>query len=265
MCISTKSVGSNHRHDITHKYKYAEGSEDERRVFEKAQHHNKLQQKGLEPGLHLKIKLVEGMIVGSDFEIYALLTNNCMDARSCTFMLFAQTVSYNGKQGDTCGFSTQKTDIQPGEELRVPLKLEYQSYGPVLTPDRLIQVSALTVDKESLDYCKTQKTIVLDEPDLHIKVLGSACVNCPVSVELSLSNPLPEPLCRCTFTAEGVGLTGSQPITVKVGEVAPKKDAKARLEVTPSSAGSTVLLVNFDSSKLRNIKSFISVDVKPQK
>ncbi|KAJ0036185.1 hypothetical protein NQD34_004862 [Periophthalmus magnuspinnatus] len=263
-CISTKCVGSNQRNDITHKYKYAEGSEEERRVFEKAQHRNKLQKKGLEPGLHLKIKLVEGMVVGSDFEIFALLTNNCMDLRSCSLMLFAQSVSYNGKQGGSCGFSSQNLDIKPGEVLRVPLKLEYQSYGPALTPDRLIQVSALSVDKQNMDFCKAQKNIVLDEPDINIQVKGVMHVNSSACVDLTLSNPLPEPLHKCSFTAEGAGLTGTQPITVEVGEVGAKEEAKARVEFTPSAAGSMVLVVNFDSKELRNIKSFINVNVKKE-
>lgn len=34
------------------------GSEEERQVFEKAQHHSKLQQKGLEPGLLLKVSVM---------------------------------------------------------------------------------------------------------------------------------------------------------------------------------------------------------------
>ncbi|MED6243359.1 hypothetical protein ATANTOWER_019010 [Ataeniobius toweri] len=80
--ISTKAVGSNERHDITHQYKYPEGSKEERQVYEKAQHHNKLLLRGEKPGLHLKIKLGENIIVGSNFEVYAVLTNNCMDART---------------------------------------------------------------------------------------------------------------------------------------------------------------------------------------
>lgn len=263
-CISTKSVGSDERHDITHKYKYAEGSEEERKAFERAQHRNKLQKQGLEPGLHLKVKLVEGMVVGSDFEIYALLKNNCMDSRTCTFMLSAKTISYNGKRGGSCGNSSQEVDIEPGEERRVPLKLDYESYGPVLTADRLIQVTALTIDWKTMDVCKAQKNIVLDEPDINIQFSGVVRVKSPVTVELSLLNPLPEQLSKCSFTVEGVGLTESQPITVKVEDVGPKQEAEAHLELSPTSAGSTVLLVNFDSSELRNIKSFVNVDVKKE-
>lgn len=47
----------------------------------------------------------------------------------------------------------------------------------------------------------------------------------------------------------------------RVGEVMPKKEAKAHVKFTPTLAGSTVLLVNFDSNKLKDIKSFINVKV----
>uniref|UniRef100_A0A3B4ZQP2 Protein-glutamine gamma-glutamyltransferase 2 n=1 Tax=Stegastes partitus TaxID=144197 RepID=A0A3B4ZQP2_9TELE len=213
--ISTKAVGSNDRHDITHQYKYPEGSKEERQVYEKAQHRNKLEQRGEEPGFHLKIKLADNMIVGSDFEVHAILKNNNMKDRTCNFLLFARAVGYNGKLGDSCGFASDKIEIPSGEERRLSLKLDYDGYGTAITSDRLIQLSAITVDKETIDFCKAEKTIVLDEPELEIKLLGEAMLNKPVSAQLTLMNPLPEPLQDCSFTIEGVGLTGGKPITAQ--------------------------------------------------
>lgn len=260
--ISTKAVGSDERRDITYHYKYPEGSTEERQVYEKAQHHNKLQQRGEEPGLRLKIKLADNMIVGSDFEVTAVLTNNCMDTRTCSFLFFARAVSYNGKRGENCGFASSKVEVPSGEEKRLSLKLDYDHYGPAITSDRLIQLSAITVDKQIIDYNKTEKTIVLDEPDIEIKLVGEATVNQSVTAELTLLNPLPETLRDCSFTIEGVGLTDGKPITEKIGAVDPKKEAKASVSFTPTTAGSSVLLVSFDSNKLKNIKSFIDVVVR---
>ncbi|KAM3838495.1 protein-glutamine gamma-glutamyltransferase 2-like [Diretmus argenteus] len=260
--ISTKAVGRDERHDITHQYKYPEGSPEERQVFEKAQHRNKLEQRGEEPGLRLKIKLADNMTVGSDFEVHALLTNNCMAAKTCKLMLFAQAVGYNAKRGEGCGFASDRVELSPGEERRLPLRVKYANYGSVITSDRLIQLTAFTIDKESVEYHNAEKTIVLDEPDLEIKLVGEVKVKQPATVELGLLNPLPEPLRDCSFTIEGVGLTQGQPITLRIETVGPKQEARARVEFTPSSLGPTVLLVNFDSDKLKNIKSFINVDVK---
>uniref|UniRef100_A0A8C4EJD2 Protein-glutamine gamma-glutamyltransferase 2 n=1 Tax=Dicentrarchus labrax TaxID=13489 RepID=A0A8C4EJD2_DICLA len=260
--ISTKAVGSDKRHDITHQYKYPEGSKEEREVYEKAQHHNKLQQQGEEPGLHLKIKLAENMIVGSDFEVYAVLTNNYIEAKTCTFLFFAKAVGYNGKQGDSCGYASDKVEVPPGEERRLSLRLEYDRYGSAITSDRLIQLAAITIDKETIDYHKAEKTIVLDEPDMEIKLVGEATVNQSVTAEMSLLNPLPELLQDCSFTIEGVGLTDGKPVTAETEDVGPKQEAKASVKFTPTRVGSSVLLVNFDSDKLKNIKSFINVAVK---
>lgn len=55
-------------------------------------------------------------------------------------------------------------------ERRLSLRLDYDQYGPVITSDRLIQLSAITIDKQIIDYNKAEKTIVLDEPDIEIKV-----------------------------------------------------------------------------------------------
>ncbi|CAG6021231.1 unnamed protein product [Menidia menidia] len=262
--ISTKAVGSNERHDITHQYKYPEGSKEERMVYEKAQHHNKLQKKGEEPGIHLKvfIKLADNMIVGSDFEVYAIIKNNYMKARTCTFLFFARAMGYNGKLGDNCGFLSEKVEVPSGGEKRISLKLEYDLYKNAITSDRIIQLTAITIDKETVDYHKAEKTIVLDEPEIEIKLVGEATLSQPVRTELTLVNPLPEPLQDCSFTVEGVGLTDGKPITAKVGTVGPKQEAKASIEFKPTIAGSGALLVNFDSDKLKNIKCSISVVVK---
>uniref|UniRef100_A0A146ZQM5 Protein-glutamine gamma-glutamyltransferase 2 n=1 Tax=Fundulus heteroclitus TaxID=8078 RepID=A0A146ZQM5_FUNHE len=260
--ISTKAVGSNERHDITHQYKHPEDSKEERQVYEKAQHRNKLLKKGEEPGLHLKIKLAKDMIVGSNFEVYAVLTNNCMDARTCNFLFFARAISYEGKLGDSCGFSSDNLEVPAGEERRLSLKLEYKSYGTAITSDLLIQVSAITVDKQTIDFHKAEKIIVLDEPELGIKLVGEARLNQPVTAELTLLNSLPEPLLDCSFAIDGVGLTDGKPIIAKVGTVGAKQEAKASIDFKPTVAGSSVLLVNFDSNKLKNVKSFIDVVVK---
>jgi len=63
----------------------------------------------------LQVKLAKHMIVGSDFEVYAVLTNNSMQAKSYRFMLFARAVRYNSTRGESCGFSSDPGSLAPGE------------------------------------------------------------------------------------------------------------------------------------------------------
>lgn len=63
----------------------------------------------------MKIKLAENMIVGSDFEVYAVVTNNCMVTKTCTLLFFAKAVGYNGRRGKSCGFTSDRLEVPAGE------------------------------------------------------------------------------------------------------------------------------------------------------
>uniref|UniRef100_A0A3Q2XCD6 Protein-glutamine gamma-glutamyltransferase 2 n=1 Tax=Hippocampus comes TaxID=109280 RepID=A0A3Q2XCD6_HIPCM len=149
------------------------------------------------------------------------------------------------KEQQLCQLQILSLDALGSKEERLYLKLEYGTYGPVITSDRLIQLSAITIDKQTVDYHKAEKTIVLDEPHVEIKMLGEAMVMQPVLVRLTMLNPLPEALLDCSFTVGGAGLIDGKPITLKyVGYW-------------------RFLLDNMHvNDKLKNIKNTISVVVK---
>lgn len=62
-----------------------------------------------------KIKLADNMIVGSDFEVFAVLKNNYMKAKTCVCLFYARAVWYNGKKGGSCGFVSESLEVPPGE------------------------------------------------------------------------------------------------------------------------------------------------------
>lgn len=67
--------------------------------------------------MDFKIKFSDNMAVGSDFEVYAVLTNNHMKTKSCTVLFSAKAVGYSGKLGDSCAFASDKVELTPGEGL----------------------------------------------------------------------------------------------------------------------------------------------------
>jgi len=48
----------------------------------------------------------------------------------------------------------------------------------------------------------------------------------------------------------------------RLGPVAPHQEAQASVQLLPRAPGSTVLLVDFHSDKLKNVKNFITVNIK---
>ncbi|KAI1892306.1 hypothetical protein AGOR_G00131980 [Albula goreensis] len=261
-CISTKCVGEDKREDITHLYKYPEGSEKEREVFEKANHHNKLKERGQEPGLNVQIKVSEDMKRGNDFPVFAVVTNNTQSAKTCRLMYYAQGISYNGKLGGTCGLE-EIPDLQlsPGEEKRSSLTLSYCNYKSVITQDAMIRLMALLIDSETKEFFRETRTIVLENPEIIITILGEPKENCKVLAEISLKNPLPEPLENCTFSVEGANLTGGKTITKMTGSLGPRETATVEICFTPTYVGVRKLVVDFSSDKLINIKGYKNVVV----
>ncbi|MEE6528112.1 hypothetical protein FKM82_030073, partial [Ascaphus truei] len=118
--ISTQAIGLDVPEDITHTYKYPEGSDDERRVFEKASKVNATPLQAAEqeerlPGVSIKIKVSEEMDKGSDFDVFVVMTNSTEEEKVCRLMFSAQTASYSGEVGTECG----KKDLI---NLRLPAK-----------------------------------------------------------------------------------------------------------------------------------------------
>ncbi|XP_068272552.1 protein-glutamine gamma-glutamyltransferase 2 [Nyctibius grandis] len=262
--ISTKSVGRDSREDITHTYKYPEGSEKEREVFAKAEH-EKSSLREEDEGLHLRIKLSEGANNGCDFDVLAVVTNNTDAERLCRLMLCARTASYTGAVGPQCGMKDLlNVTLAPRAEQTVPLRILYEKYGESLTQDNLIKVVALLTEYQTGDVVVAVRDVYIQNPEIKIRILGEPMQQRRLVAELSLVNPLAAPLNNCVFVVEGAGLTDGQQIKELEEPVEPQAEAKLRLDFVPRQAGLHKLMVDFESDKLTGVKGYRNVIIAPQ-
>ncbi|MEE6520138.1 hypothetical protein FKM82_017943, partial [Ascaphus truei] len=167
--ISTKLVGWDVREDITHTYKYSEGSESERQVFEKASKVNPTASpratggKERPPGVSIKIKVSDEMNKGSDFDVFAVMTNSTEKEKACRLMFCAQTASYSGEVATECGkMDLMNISLPAKGEKTVPLRILYEKYGSSMTPDNMIKLVAQL-------YENVSKDITLGIKDIHVK------------------------------------------------------------------------------------------------
>ncbi|XP_062853443.1 protein-glutamine gamma-glutamyltransferase 2 [Trichomycterus rosablanca] len=259
--ISTKSVGNDKREDITHLYKYPEGSAEERKVFEKANHQNKLVKEKDNTGLHVCIKVSLEMRKGCDFDVFAVVSNNTSAEKTCRLVFASRAVSYDGAIGEECGFKDLlNVQLPPGGERKVPLRLNYSKYCDRITQDNLIRLGALLIDYSTREATLAIRTIVLDNPEIKIRILGEPKVNRKLAAELTVQNTLPEPLDSCCFSIEGANLTGNKTISERLSTcIAPGQEAKVKIYFTPNHYGMRKLLVDFNSDKLGTVKGFRNV------
>ncbi|KAM9296509.1 protein-glutamine gamma-glutamyltransferase 2 [Gastrophryne carolinensis] len=265
--ISTKAVGKDSREDITHTYKYPEGSEDERRVFQKA---NELvsvpkpEPNQAPSDFAIKIKVSEGMNKGSDFDVFAVIHNNTDEVKDCRFRIGARTVSYTGAPGPECGMEdVPSLNLEPHADTKIPMRILYEKYGDSMTEGNLIKVVALLQDLSSSDMILAMRDIHVKNPDIKVKVMGEPKQQRKLVAELSLKNPLPETLTGCRFTVEGAGLTDHILVKEIDCPIEPGQVAKARMEFVPQLSGLRKLVVNFESNRLKGVKGFKNIIIAP--
>ncbi|KAB0399029.1 hypothetical protein E2I00_004168 [Balaenoptera physalus] len=257
--ISTKSVGRDQREDITHTYKYPEGSAEEREAFARANHQNKLAAKE-ETGVAMRIRAGQGMNRGSDFDVFAHITNNTAEDHTGCLLLCARTVSYNGILGPECGTKDLLNfSLGPFSEKSIPLRILYEKYCDCLTESNLIKVRGLFVEQAANSYLLAERDIYLENPEIKIRILGEPKQNCKLVAEVSLWNPLTVPLSGCTFTVEGAGLTDEQKTVEIPDPVEAGAEVKVRVDLLPRNAGRHKLVVNFESDRLKAVKGFRNV------
>ncbi|XP_053309393.1 protein-glutamine gamma-glutamyltransferase 2 [Spea bombifrons] len=266
--ISTKAVGRDNREDITHNYKYPEGSEDERRVFEKA---NKLsglekeEERGDASGITIKIKGSEGMNKGSDFDVFAVINNGTEQDKECRLMFCGRTASYTGDVGPQCAMKDLlNLKLEAQSEKKVPLRLNYEQYGCNLTEDNLIKMMALLHDYSTKDIYLATRDIYVKNPDIKVKVMGEPMQNRKLVAEISLKNPLNEPITGCSFSVEGAGLIEGLLEKTLDCPVEPGQDAKVRVDLRPQQAGLRKLVVDFESDRLKAVKGHRNIIIAPQ-
>ncbi|XP_066243934.1 protein-glutamine gamma-glutamyltransferase 2-like [Saccopteryx leptura] len=266
--ISTKSVGRDEREDITHTYKYPEGSPQERAAFQRANHLNKLTQKEQtqkeQTGVAMRIRVAQNVKMGSDFEVFAHITNNTAEDHACRLLLCARTVSYTGLRGPVCA-SQELLDLslEPFSEKSVPFNILYEKYCDNLTESNLIKVRGLLIEPAANSYLLAERDIYLENPEIKIRVLGEPKQNRKLVAEVSLRNPLAVALEACTFTVEGAGLTKGQKTVELPDPVEAGKKATVRVDLLPLHVGRHQLVVNFESNKLKAVKGYRNIIIGP--
>uniref|UniRef100_A0A8C5QEG5 Protein-glutamine gamma-glutamyltransferase 2 n=1 Tax=Leptobrachium leishanense TaxID=445787 RepID=A0A8C5QEG5_9ANUR len=268
--ITTKAVGRDGQEDITHNYKYPEGSEDERRVFEKANKFTSAPAANTanpttNPTVTIRIKVSEGMDKGKDFDVRAMISNQTDDDKECRVTFCARTASYTGQLGPECA----KEDLldfhlEARAEKEIPLQILYENYGPHLTEDNLLKLVAFLYDYSTQDVLLAMRDVYIKNPDIKVRVLGEPVQRRKLVAEISLKNPLSEALNDCCFTVEGSGLTEGFIEKRLDNPVEPGQDAKVRVDLFPQQPGLRKLVVDFESDRLKAVKGHRNVIIAPQ-
>ncbi|KAM4032376.1 protein-glutamine gamma-glutamyltransferase 5-like [Anomaloglossus baeobatrachus] len=293
--ISTKCVGTDERDDITHTYKYDEGTIEERKSFEKALQRlsrlsitsngvphrnlsNGFSSNGVSPEhgpvpdneqpnrplsdakLLLKFKLTESPQLGQTINLALLSVNLLPVAKTLKLSFSAQSLKHRGKPGVQFWKDSKYINLGPKEEKWLLLQIPYSQYGKHLEDGNLIRVAAVGEQNITWEKVLVAKDINLAMPQIIIKPMGSAKVNQPCKVQLMFSNPLTEDVRDCLLVIEGSGLLQKQ-IKILVGAMKASERSILEFDLAPYKVGLKQLQVNFSSNKFQVIKGYRTIVV----
>ncbi|XP_059916972.1 protein-glutamine gamma-glutamyltransferase 2-like isoform X5 [Gadus macrocephalus] len=265
--ISTKSPYSNEREDITHQYKYQEGSAKEREVYNKAGRcisgpdGEEESKPANEPGkVQLEIKHAQP-VFGTDFDVIFELENMGDEEVSCKLNMMSEAVTYSSVHLGWCQNSTVNVVIPAHKVHRETVRLLYTKYASVVSEHNIIRVIGVARVSGQEKSILEMVNIPLSKPKLSIKVPGWVILNRKITTLISFTNPLPVPLNRGVFTVEGAGLLSTKEFRIS-GSIAPGQRVSVELSFTPMRAGVREFLVDFDSDRLQDVKGVATLVVR---
>ncbi|KAM9386374.1 protein-glutamine gamma-glutamyltransferase K-like [Pholidichthys leucotaenia] len=253
--ISTKAVGSDERHDITHLYKHPEGSEEERIAVETACKYGSKAEACSAPtaqDVSLKVSLDgEGPEMGKDAELNIKLQNSSAEHRKITLHSQVAVMYYTGVHKATVKKDKTDVDLQPNEEKMLEWTLYYKDYKDQLIDQAALMLTISGRVKETKQILVTQFDFRLRSPDLIIKPIGKAVVGEKMAVEISFTNPLPQVLKAVIFHVEGTGLLPARKI--KYGDIGSHASVSLTEHFVPTLTGMRKLLASLDCKQLTQV------------
>ncbi|XP_031417444.1 protein-glutamine gamma-glutamyltransferase 2-like [Clupea harengus] len=215
--ISTKAVGADRREDITASYKYPEGSQRERRVYEEAVRRGEMtkwcgvlpapQVPQKPPKVTLQITETGLAINGKDLELCLTLSSKHSAPRELSVHLIAQAMRYTGVPDCQVWSAVENVRLQPRQDHKIPIWIPFSLYGTKMLDNDSLKVSAVVRDKQHPgEVYFTDEDITLQSLKLNIETQESCEQYSEVTALITFHNRLSVTLKHCSISLKGSGL-----------------------------------------------------------
>ncbi|XP_010131421.1 PREDICTED: erythrocyte membrane protein band 4.2-like, partial [Buceros rhinoceros silvestris] len=273
--ISTKSVGSERCEDITHNYKYPEGSLQEKEVLGKAYRKirifetttsSKTQLSSIptaleEPvNLFIQLQSKSSLPLGQDVPLSIEVFNHSGREKVTHLIVGAQSLRYNGVPISQLWKEEFNFILRSNEATHLQVSVPHSWYRKELGETRLLRLTAVLRDEDSSYIHFAQEEISICDPPLTIELPENMVQYEPSTAKISLWNPLTEPLETCAIVVAGRGLIYRQR-KYRLGSVQPRSTQELQIPFTPIQAGSRRLTAHLTCLQLQNLKSYKTINI----
>lgn len=262
-CISTKAVGSDEREDITHLYKHAEGSEEERIAVETASRYGSKPETYDSPAaedVSVEVKMEgEGPRMGADAQLCIVVKNLSSEPRRLNLHSQVAVMYYTGVLRGAIKKEQIPVELLPNEERTIDWVLPYQQYQNQLVDQAALMLTLSGKVSETQQVLANQTTFRLRTPDLSITPVGEPVVGKEMAAKITFTNPLPRMLKNVVFRVEGLGLQKGHEVVV--GDVGGHSTVTLTEHFIPSQPGPRKLVASLDCKQLTQVHGVADIVV----
>ncbi|XP_064611555.1 protein-glutamine gamma-glutamyltransferase K-like [Liolophura sinensis] len=261
--ISTKSVGSGDREDLTLQYKYPEGSEDERRIVHYVNRFScrkKIYQISQKKDVTFSLNLPENPILGDDIQVTVLTKNNSSEQTHQVAVSISSMASfYTGIPSRRIKSLKVQQTIQPEEEKEIVLDVANEDYQGLMTCEAAVQIYAQCRVPAINQSAVKQASFFLSKPaTLTVEMPERGKYKEDLTATIKFTNTLKIQLTNGVFRLEGAGLTKPQIIRLKK-PVKPGEEVVHEVSLFAFRSGEKELMVDFSCSELTGVEGSATI------
>lgn len=289
--ISTKSVGSNKRRNITINYKHMEGSEKERQVFKYAltrdftieedyEEEEEEEEEELDneetteneaevssevivplPEVSLRFEVLTKPMNGKDVKMNLMLHSQSTFSRPLTINISVQAMGYNGSPAGNILNEVKDETLQPEKDLSIPILVPFLAYHKLMVECDSMKVSAIVTDKEQPDHIYlAENDVVLQDPPMSLTASVSSRLHKESSGEIVFKNPANETLTKCKLTLSGSGIFREEAECI-LPDLRPKNQFRVKFYFYPYKTGEKTIMADIDCATFRDIQAVCKITV----
>ncbi|XP_012943258.1 protein-glutamine gamma-glutamyltransferase K [Aplysia californica] len=263
--ISTKSVGSNFRNDLTLAYKYPENSEEERKVVEFVHNYSSRAEYEIydkeDQDVTFELVIPHAASLGENFEVVARVKNISNEKRSVYGRLTVLSSFYTGIPGKRVKGQQFTVDVNPNEESDLILEVTKSDYLSKLNPEASLKAYAsLHVTETEQQFAQTQ-AFTLVKPFLDITVPDVIKAKEVCTGTVTFTNPLDHNLTSGVINLEGASVMSADTFSISK-PIKPNETVTYDFKICPRRAGNREVEATFTSDQLSGVDGSVEFNVQ---
>lgn len=262
--ISTKAVGSDDRHDVTHLYKYPEGSEDERRVVRFVNQFSSRADENiydLDVVKDVEFKFVppRKAEVGEGFEVRLKMKSLSDSVRKIDITVTLMSSFYTGVSRQKIKTKERTIELMPKKETEFQLPVDIKDYESHLGADASFSAFVNCKVHDTKQCFMTVEKFTLKMPDLVIKCPKEMEKDDDAKMTITFTNPLSLNLTNVVLKVESSKVVPST--TFREEFVPPKGKLTREVTLHPTTRGYKRIVAILVSDQLKGTEGMGKVRV----